>query len=284
MNNSLKLEILCSARLAHGEGPVWDPKRKNLWIVDSYGQAIYAFSLDGQLIDCIRLPQNCGSIFLSDKAMYLALADGVYRLDQKELTPITTTSITDTGVLNDGKVGPDGRFYVGQADMQNGRGRFFRMDADGALTALLGNQHISNGLAWSLDGRVLYHTDTRNQTIDSYAFQTETGTLGSRSVAVDLKNENGRPDGFTIDAEGNLWVAMIFGGQVLRVDPREGKILNRIALPLDMITSCAFIGDTYDQLVITTASDVRSAQNPVAGCTFVCQPGVCGVSPYLFKD
>jgi sugar lactone lactonase YvrE len=284
VSNDFSLKVFNRTRLKHGEAPVWDEDKQVVWVADAWDCAIHAIALDGSIVASRSLPQNCGSMFFSRKAMYLALADGVYRVDKDGLSAVTRERISDTGALNDGKAGPDGRFYVGQCDMELGSGRFFRMDPDGSLTVLLDGQKISNGLAWSPDEKTLYHTDTRKCRIDAYAFDAASGTLGGRRTVIEFSREKGAADGFTIDEEGNLWVAMMRGGQVLHIDPLKGEVLDVIDMPASKVTSCAFIGPHLDYLVITTGSSVDLQQEPLAGFTFVCRPGVRGKEAYFFRD
>lgn len=49
---------------------------------------------------------------------------------------------------------------------------------------------------------------------------------------------NGVPDGMTLDADGNLWIAVWGAGAVAHVDARTGKLLQRIDLPAKQV--CRF--------------------------------------------
>ena len=46
----------------------------------------------------------------------------------------------------------------------------YRLDPDFSLTEVFGGMTISNGLAWSPDGRTMYHADTPTQTIHAYDY------------------------------------------------------------------------------------------------------------------
>ena len=69
--------------------------------------------------------------------------------------------------LNDGKVGPDGAFWVGSMD-DRGKpaserkplGSLYRVDGSGRVEKKVEGLITSNGLAWSADGRAMFHTDT----------------------------------------------------------------------------------------------------------------------------
>jgi sugar lactone lactonase YvrE len=96
---------------------------------------------------------------------------------------------------------------------------------------------------------------------------------------------DGFPDGMTIDREGCLWVAMWNGSTILRVDPRAGRATDAIAMPTSRPTSCAFGGEDYADLYITTASNMpepERAQQPLAGGVFKCRLEVGGLAPVAF--
>jgi sugar lactone lactonase YvrE len=138
---------------------------------------------------------------------------------------------------------------------------------------------ISNGIDWDPDGRWCYYVDTPERRVDRFAFDGERGLLSERTVAVDLTDAPGDPDGLTVDAEGCLWVAMWDGGQVRRHAP-DGELLAIVDLPLDRPTSCAFGGRELDRLFITTSRYGLSAKQlsaqPEAGRMFALEPGVAG--------
>jgi sugar lactone lactonase YvrE len=84
----------------------------------------------------------------------------------------------------------------------------------------------------------------------------------------------------TVDADGNLWVAC-FGGGAVRGYAPSGEQVSEISLPVSQVTSCAFGGQDWSELFVTSASYRLSAEQlaaePLAGATFVCRPGVVGV-------
>ena len=55
-------------------------------------------------------------------------------------------------------------------------------------------------------------------------------------------------------------------------------------MPVPMVTSCAFVGPNFEQMVITSAHD--GVANPGAdwGKTYICTPKVPGVAPTLFPN
>lgn len=89
-------------------------------------------------------------------------------------------------------------------------------------------------------------------------------------VVFDLRKGDAKshllPDGMTIDADGNLYVATFNGYTVFKIDPRTGTVLQEIKFPCKQITSVAFGGPELDVLFVTTAS-IGNQPEP-AGTTY----------------
>lgn len=64
----------------------------------------------------------------------------------------------------------------------------------------------------------------------------------------------GVPDGMAIDENDDLWVAVFGGSCILHIDTKEGKLLRKIELPVEKVTSCAFGGTHLEHLYVTTSS------------------------------
>jgi sugar lactone lactonase YvrE len=83
-----------------------------------------------------------------------------------------------------------------------------------------------------------------------------------------------------IDDEGNLWLALWDGRRVLSIDPRRGRSVEEVVMPVSRPTSCAFGGPDFDELFITSASNLPAeqlAREPLAGGVFRVRPGVRGL-------
>ena len=91
-----------------------------------------------------------------------------------------------------------------------------------------------------------------------------------RRVFVEVDDE-GYPDGLCVDAEGGVWVALWEGGAVRRYDA-DGRLDRVVTIPTGRVTSCAFAGEEYRTLIVTTAAHGR-ARDPRAGLTYAHEPG-----------
>ena len=184
--------------------------------------------------------------------------------------------------LNDGKVDPAGRFWVGSKGHNNepGRGHLYRLGLDGSADEVLDGLTISNGLGWSPDQRTMYLTDSAVGNIYSFDFDVETGALDNQQVFVHLEPDEGFPDGLCVDAEGAIWTALWAGSAVRRYSP-NGEHIGTVEVAASHVTSCTFVGAALNSLVITSAKDELPeevlAAEPHAGSIFVTEVDVTGV-------
>lgn len=159
-----------------------------------------------------------------------------------------------------------------------GQAGLYRLDPDRRVQKMLSGVSISNGLAWSADGRTLYYIDTPTDEIAAFPVDPVTGSLGQRRVAIRKNNLPGWFDGMCIDAEGALWVGHWAGHCLTRWDPIRGELLEKIEFPVPNVTSCCFGGERLDTLFVTTASDgVDEARFPLAGGVFQVPVGAIGL-------
>jgi sugar lactone lactonase YvrE len=190
--------------------------------------------------------------------------------------------------FNDGKCDPQGRLWAGTMSLQSepGLGALYCFPSANQVRRELAGVSVSNGLAWSLDGRTLHYIDSPTRRIDAFDFDSDSARISNRRPAITLPAGTDRPDGCTLDAEGMLWVAHWGGGCVTRWNPTNAQHLATISVPAPHTTSCAFGGANYDTLYITTArrglSAEQLAQFPESGGIFACRPGTCGSPAQAF--
>jgi sugar lactone lactonase YvrE len=175
-------------------------------------------------------------------------------------------------------VGPDGAFWGGSMSWyaERGTGTGYRLTTEGTVSTFVDGVTISNGVAWSPDDRTMYYTDSDTHVIDAFDFDVATGAAINRRAAVAVPE--GLPDGFCVDAEGTLWVAVFNAGAVHRYAP-TGELLGVVSVPTAMATSCCFGGRDLRTLYVTSACAgivpwERHAQH--AGAVFAVDVGVAG--------
>jgi len=278
------------ARNELGEAPLWHPAEGALYWVDCISRELLRHVPGTEELMRWSLRDAPGSFaFCQDGRILLAHRRGLAFFDPATglETPLTAKGV-DFAVerFNDGKCDAHGRFWVGSMDRQLKRpiGSLYRFDrrlnlerVDSAFMTL------SNGIAWSPDGRVMYVCDSRPGAVLSYDFEPQSGTVSNRRVFIDYIGRPGRPDGCTVDAEGGLWVAEFDGSRVSRHDP-DGKCEREILLPVTRPTSVAFGGTQLTTLFITSMRNgLDLLSQPLAGGLFAIDPGVKGMSSPLFS-
>jgi sugar lactone lactonase YvrE len=156
----------------------------------------------------------------------------------------------------------------------------WRLDPDGSLTRVLGDIMISNGLAFSPDGRTMYHADTPTLTIRAFDYDAGAGTPSNPRVFARFTEETDRPDGAAVDSEGCYWIALYRGGKVLRLAP-SGIVLESHPIPALCPTMCALGGPDLRTLYVTTARQQRDeeelARLPQSGGIFAMRVDVAGL-------
>ena len=281
-----------SERFRLGEGPLWDAPRNRLLWVDIEGGAVLEGVLDGGAIavtDRIPFDGMVGAVTVAGDGTLLVAAQEhlvVRHPDGRREDGPRVVPAGEPRRCNDGGTDPAGRFLVGTLSLEGPSERevLVRLERDGRLTVLDDDLALSNGLAWSADGRRMFSVDTLRRTVSVRDYDPGSGAVGPRRVH--LRLEDGFPDGIAMDAADHLWVAVWGGGEVRRFAP-DGTLVERVATGAPHTSSVAFAGDDLRTLVITTAtSELRDDQlraHPDSGRLFTARAEVPGlpVAPWL---
>ena len=180
---------------------------------------------DGSLVPVrtYQVPGTVGAItpVAGDDGWLLAAGRGFVHLTREGIFhPIAEVAPAGTR-MNDAACDPQGRFWAGTLadDHHDGGGALYRLDCDGQIELVLSDLTIANGLGWSPDGATMYLVDSGPRLIHAFDFDADRGTIARGRVLVSLAEEIGAPDGLTVDAAGDLWVAVYGGGCVHRYSP-----------------------------------------------------------------
>jgi D-xylonolactonase len=65
----------------------------------------------------------------------------------------------------------------------------------------------------------------------------------------------------TVDSEGHIWTTRWGGWAVRHLDP-SGRFVEKIDMPVERVSSCAFGGPNLDELYITTAGGQPDRDTP----------------------
>jgi sugar lactone lactonase YvrE len=253
--------VACTTRQdALGEGIRWDARRDELLRVDIPAGLVYRERVadDGSLV-AVRTYDVGGSVGAinpidGDDGWLLALDQGIAHLAPDGVVrPLLDLAPPDVK-MNDAACDPQGRLWAGTISDRDGAAALYRLDADGRSEIVVEGLTISNGLGWSLDGRTMYLADSTPGTVTAFDFDGERGTVANARVLIRLAEEEGMPDGLTVDAEGDLWIAIWGGSSVRRYGP-DGALRGELRVPAVETTSCGFAGRGLTRLYVTTATE-----------------------------
>ncbi len=274
-----------------GEGPLWVARENAVYWVDIVSRKVHRYGPADESRRTWRFEEQVTSLAARRQGGFVgSVRDGFASIDLETDTvePIVMPeSDMPNNRFNDGKVDDNGRYWAGSMDDSEklATGSLYRLDGDLTLHKMSENYTITNGPTFSKDGRTLYHTDTAIRTIFAFDF-AEDGAISNKRVFVKLETEEeGYPDGMTVDSESCIWLCHFAGSRITRYSP-EGQVLQVISMPVPNITSCTFAGPELDTMYITTArhllSEADVTKYPLSGSLFSCKPGVRGLPTPLF--
>lgn len=282
------MQCIADVKATLGEGPVWVAREHALYWVDIPERRVFRWT-EAEGVRIVPVAQHVCSLLPRAGGGFVGGGyDGLLTIG----SDFTINVVSDPepelprNRFNDGKIDRQGRFWAGTMDRteQEASGSLYRVEHDFTWQRIDSGYRVTNGPAFSLDGRVMYHTDSARQTVYAFALD-DAGNASDRRTHLHFGEGHGYPDGMTVDAEGCLWIAFWDGWCVRRFSP-GGEQLAELSIPVQRPTSVAFGGPDLDQLFITSARrdlpDEELIRQPLAGGTFMCQPGVRGVAELPF--
>ena len=285
------LRCALDIRASLGECPVWSTAEQALYWADINAPSLNRFDPATGGNRVMPMPSSIGSFALRKRGGFIvALRDGLWlaRPDGTlERRVVEAPYDPAHHRFNDGRCDPQGRFFAGTMNEKRDApsAALYRIDTDFAITEIFANLTISNGLAWSPDGRTMYHADTPALTINAFDFDAASGMPSKRRVFARFEAETDRPDGASVDSEGCYWIAFYRGGRVVRLSP-AGKMLASFPLPAKCPTMCAFGGADLKTLYVTSARQQRDAEElarlPQSGGIFAMRVDVPGLPEPAF--
>ena len=276
-------------RLAQGygliEGPVWVPGR-GLLFSDVHGGGVYCLDADGAVTTLFPHRRGIGGMALHEAG---GMVVGGRNIAFKSFDGGDTVVLLDRDAAH-GNVGYNdlttdsaGRIYAGSLGSpvfeagEQIAGNLYLIDLDGSSRIVGRDVLLTNGLAFSPDGRTLYHADSRRQTIFRYAV-ADNGDLGEKTPFA--QTETGAPDGLAVAEDGSVWVA-VAGGGVVSVFEASGTLRRSLDVPLPMVTSVCFGGNDLQMLYVVTGSDGSGGERN--GTVYRCRVEVAGLPVPLAK-
>lgn len=293
--DKMKYEVVTDLPSELGEGPVWDADAQRIIWVDIEKGNIHQYYPEESRQQTFHTGQRIGAVALKRSGGFIAaLQHGFVTIDiEKQTIEIIDDpeSHLPGNRFNDGKCDPAGRFWAGTMSMQGEEkaGGLYTLEKDLSVSKKISEVSCSNGMAWSSDHATFYFIDTPTRQVVAYDYNITDGSINNKRIIITISEEDGFPDGMTIDTEGLLWVALWGGWKIEQWDPHTGKRLQSITLPASQITSCTFGGKNLNDLYITSANTGLSAnelkEQPLAGHLFVVKScGSYGLPADTFDD
>ena len=239
------------------EGPRVDAN-DNLYFSDVPNGGVYRRSPSGEVSTVIPRRRGVGGIALhADGGVVVSgknichVKDGQTRiLFQRDDIPGFNDIFTDSA----------GGVYVGSLrsdPFKEGArtpGELWRVEGEGKATEMYGNVGLTNGIGFSLDGKMIYHADSAGPHLIVHDVAPN-GTMTNRRAIAQM--ESGTiPDGLCVDEAGCIWVA-VYGGRCVTHYTPDGKLDRKIEVPAKAVTSVCFGGKDRRDLYIVTADNTE---------------------------
>lgn len=276
------------------ECPVYDERTNRLFFVDIFDRKLFAMDVGDLSIRSWTFESEVCSLGLAASGrLVIALRHEMILFDpateaRSDLCRIEADRPETR--LNDGKVGPDGAFWVGSMDDRPEKqpiGCLYRIDASGKVEKKIDGILVSNGLAWTADGEVMFHSDVRGPWIDRWRFDRWTGAISERTRIATLDEATGRPDGGACDAAGAYWSAGVSAGRLNRFTA-DGDLLEFYPVPVPAPTMPCFGGRDFRTIFVTSLREGRPKAlidaAPQSGGVHAAKAPVAGFAPWRFLD
>ena len=257
------------------EGPVWYREGGYLLFSDLRGNRRMRWAPGEGMSVFHEATNNANGLTRDPQGRLVACEGGTRRVARIE--PDGTSTVVASSYLgtrlnrpNDVVARSDGSIYFtdpGAPDpaLDLDFSGVYRVSPDlGTITLVVRDLVFPNGLAFSPDESVLYVDDYRRGHIRAFGLLPSGAlALATDRVFCELKGERaGDPDGMKLDVEGNIYCTG--PGGVWIIDP-SGTHLGTILTRSEQTTNCAWGGEDWKTLFITTIEAVFSIRLNIAG-------------------
>lgn len=277
-----------------GEVPHWDSAGDRLWWIDILKPALHCLDAGTSDVRSWTPPEKLGSFGRRRDGTFVTGGRGGIALWDPENGRFERLSEPEAdrpdNILNDGRVGPDGRFVLASMNkrLAGPTGRLWQVDGDGTTRCLQdGDIHLPNAICWSPDGGTMYLGDSHTNAIWQYDYDTGSGAISNRRLFADTASLPGGCDGASIDTEGYMWNARFGGSCLIRFAP-DGRTDRMIRLPVSQPSHVTFGGPDLGTFYITSAlfrlPDEAKAAEPMAGCLLTAPAPCPGLPETPFAD
>jgi sugar lactone lactonase YvrE len=256
------IKAINNKNLLLAECPIWNKKEKSLYWTDILGKCIWRFDPQTSQVEIAWQGNQMigGFAFNLDNDIVACTEKGVFKIKKinhsflnGSLEKLFEIPMENDERFNDITTDPMGRIWAGTLKKGNFGGVLYRLEKGKEPVRVLQNLGISNGMTFSLAKNYFYHTDSSDGVITRYEYNLKTGDICEPQLFYRANDEDGTPDGITMDRDGNIWAACWGGAQVICINS-DGNITRRIKVPAQQVSSVIFGGSPMNTLFITTAA------------------------------
>lgn len=247
--------VLVNSHHQNAENPLWHPEHQALYWTDIPTGRMFRYHFESNAYEQIYQGEPVGGFTIqADGTLLLFKTKGTVEIwDEGNITTVVPgIQEAENTRFNDAIADPEGRVFSGTMATQDAKGKIYRINTDGSVHIVAEGFLIPNGMAFSTNYQYLYLTDSDRRTIYRFNYDRTTGNLMNQQAFIVTPENEGVPDGLTIDGEGYFWSARWDGHHVYRYDP-NGNEVQRIPIPVARVSSVTFGGGNYDQLFVSTA-------------------------------
>ena len=254
-----------------GEGPLWHPLEQRLYWVDIPRGRLFRYDpATGDAEQCVEGEPIGGFTIQENGDLLLFMARGAIRLWRDGFVGTIVEEIPEesNSRFNDVIADPAGRVFCGTMTGPDKPGTLYRLDTDGSLHVVLEDLGCPNGMGFTADRRHMYFTDSGARTIWRFGYDEASGAMSDQQLFAQTGQDEGTPDGMTVDAADHIWSARWGGSCLVRYSP-NGEVVDRINLSARKVSSVTFAGPNLDVMYVTTAGGDDKPQEGIgAGALF----------------
>jgi D-xylonolactonase len=280
----MKIELIADYACLCGEGPLWHPEEGAVYWQDIPKGRMFRYDLaTGEHKMVYEGEEIGGTTLQADGSILCFMSRGtvrVWRDGAMAETIIEEIPEERETRFNDVIAAPGGQVFCGTMPTKERLGRLYRLDTDGTLTIVREEVTCANGMGYTPDRRQMYFTDSMRHDIYLFDYDQASGEMTNERVFVHTPEDEGIPDGMTVDAEGYVWSARWDGGCLVRYAP-DGTEDRRIPLPAKKVSCPLFGGPDYSDIYVTTAGGFdKASEGEGAGALFRITAGIKGVPEF----
>lgn len=268
----MDIERVAETKCETGENPLWHPDEAVLYWCDIPNGRLFRYNPRADEYRVVyEVDRAIGGFTIeAEGALLLFESAGRNERWQDGRTETVVESIPGEvdSRFNDVIAAPDGSVFAGTMPTDDRLGRLYHVRADGTDVVVSEGYDIPNGMASTRDRETFYAIESEAHTIYQFDYEPASRTLSTREPALRIPGEPGVPDGMTIDADGDRWLARWDGNALIRYTP-EWRERERVEFPARKVASLTFGGPDYRDIYVTTAGGPdRDTEGDGAGALF----------------